>query len=165
MFPDNPRLILCNSKIVIKASTTSKDCDSFQARLREALIEGHYDLDFLLFTGCLTHLKSTVSVKIVMTCVNPLGTSDLSEITQQLQHMDGVCLLSRSERAHVPATGSLGLQAPALLLGTLPLPGRSQRVLGTQTDRPSRGQFRVRFQDAQDVFTSQPSSSSVMWNS
>ena len=126
MFPDNPRLILCNSKIVIKALTASEDCDSFQASLREARIEGHHDLDFLLFMGCLTHLKSTVSVIIVMTCVNPLGASDLSEIIRQLQHVDGVRLLLTSEQARIPATGSLGPRGPALTLGALPARAQSQ---------------------------------------
>lgn len=38
--------------------------------------------------GCLTHLKSTVSVKMFLTCVNSLGTSNLSEIIRPVQFPD-----------------------------------------------------------------------------
>lgn len=38
--------------------------------------------------GCLTHLKSTVSVKMFLTCVNSLGASNLSEIISPVQFPD-----------------------------------------------------------------------------
>lgn len=54
----------------------------------ETAIEGRYYRDFLLFMGCLTHLKSTVSVEMFLTCVNSLGASNLSEIIRPVQFPD-----------------------------------------------------------------------------
>lgn len=131
-------------QIVIEVSITWRHLIAAVEPIDTA-IEGHYYRDFLLFMGCSTHLESTVSVEIFLTCVNSLGASNLSEIIRHVQLPDSALpLLTSTEVCVGAASRQLCLcardTAGASLLHTDVGPG-------THADSPFGEQFGERLQE------------------
>lgn len=105
----NPRFTLWETKCLWKCPSTWA---SNEPREKPHTV-GHYCRDFLLFMEGLAHLKSTISVKIFLTCVNSLGASNLSKIMHQVQST-GQCSVSQMTLMSAPKLHAMGWEKDPL---------------------------------------------------